>query len=429
MARHCFQYSLLLLLSTVALFSCNRKAASSAQERITTNTPVAQKAPYLLLISLDGFRWDYVEKFSPPHLSAFIGEGVQAESLIPAFPSKTFPNHYTIATGMYPDKHGLVGNSFYSYEKKQLYKIGNRKVVEDGTFYRGTPIWVKAHEHDMVSASYFFVGSEADVQGKRPTYYYRYDGAVKNETRVAQAIEWLKLPARKRPHLITMYFSDLDDVGHDYGPGKEEEIRKVLLELDQRLGDLFEGVSATGLPVNIIIVSDHGMANQSVAQLLPVEDIRNDSLFMTVNNGAIVNIHPHEGVSIDRVLQYLKSRQHHFKVYRTEDTPEFEYRPQNKDWGAIQVIPDIGYYFSGKKGIAAHREAGTTVIGVHGYTPTMRDMHGIFYAKGPAFKSGYTIPSLANVHLYPLMCELLGLDIPADIDGALEEIKSVLREE
>ena len=177
----------------MAILSCksSKKAVSSTP---TINSKASLEKPYVILISLDGFRWDYVEKYNPPHMSEFIKNGVQAESLIPSFPSKTFPNHYTIATGLYPDKHGIIGNSFYSYNKDLTYKIRNREMVEDGSFYGGSPIWIQAGKAGMVSASYFFVGSEANVQGLHPTYYYQYDGGVKNETRVAQVIDWLKLP-------------------------------------------------------------------------------------------------------------------------------------------------------------------------------------------------------------------------------------------
>ena len=173
-------YVLVLLIGILTLSSCNRRTLSPINTATISNSNASEKKPYLLLISLDGFRWDYVEKFNPPHLSNFIKNGVKAASLIPSFPSKTFPNHYTIVTGMYPDNHGLLGNSFYSNNNNLIYKIGNREMVEDGTFYGGSPIWLQANKANMVSASYFFVGSEANIQGVRPSYYHRYDGSIKN---------------------------------------------------------------------------------------------------------------------------------------------------------------------------------------------------------------------------------------------------------
>ncbi|NNC35077.1 MAG: alkaline phosphatase family protein, partial [Croceitalea sp.] len=294
----------LLLIIGLTLVSCSA-GRSIGTASPTKNSKAALDKPYVILISLDGFRWDYVEKYKPPHLSNFIDMGVKAESLIPSFPSKTFPNHYTIATGMYPDNHGLLGNSFYSTQKKLKYSIGNREMVEDGTFYGGSPIWVQAAKAGMVTASYFFVGSEANIQGMHPTYYFKYDGATKNETRVTQVLDWLAMPAKKRPHMITMYFSDMDDVGHRFSPDNDALLEKALMNLDEQLGVLFEGVAATGLPVNMLIVSDHGMATLETTNFIALEDIANDSLFLATNNGALVNIYPRENISTDTVFQYL----------------------------------------------------------------------------------------------------------------------------
>ena len=424
MLKKKFMYSFILTIGVIAISSCS----SSLTESIpTVNSKASLKKPYVILISLDGFRWDYVEKYVPPHLTNLINNGVKAESLIPSFPSKTFPNHYTIATGMYPDKHGIIGNSFYSNKKKLIYKIGDREMVEDGAFYGGDPIWVQADKADMVSASYFFVGSEADIQGIRPTYYKVYDGKIKNKTRVAQVIDWLALPEKERPHLITLYFSDMDDVGHKYGPNNEKELKKALFDLDENLGALFKGTQATGLSINIIIVSDHGMTELSTSNLIPTESIENDSLFSAIDNGAIVNIHPKKGIEIDTVFNYLKRKEAHFKVYKTENTPGFEYKPKNKDWGTFQLLPDFGYYFNKRKRIASIHKNNIKRIGVHGYDPKYEDMHGIFYANGPAFKKAYEVPSLKNIHIYPLICEILELEIPDTIDGELKQIKNVLK--
>ena len=425
MLRRIYIYKIILITFSIALLSC-KSSNNLASSQATINSKKSLTKPYLILISLDGFRWDYVEKYQPPNLSNFINNGVKATSLVPSFPSKTFPNHYTIATGMYPDKHGILGNSFYSNEKKATYSIRNRITVEDGTFYGGSPIWVQADKANMVSASYFFVGSEANIQGLRPTYYYQYDSKIKNDDRIAQALNWLTLPVKKRPHIITMYFSDMDDVGHRFGPNNDEELKKTLFNLDKSLGDLFKGTEASGLPINIIIVSDHGMSTVPITNFIPIENIKNDNLYTIIDNGAIVNIHAKKDVKIDSIFQYLKPKENNFKVYKTENTPGFEYKPRNKDWGAIQIIPDIGYYFLSKVGIESRMKISNTKFGVHGYDPKYKDMHGIFYANGPAFKKGFIIPSVKNIHIYPLMCKILGLEIPNDIDGSLNQIKNVL---
>ena len=421
-----FTYHFIVFAILISLSSCKThlKKTGSAP---TVNSKNTLKKPYVILISLDGFRWDYVDKYKPPHISGFIKNGVKSESLIPAFPSKTFPNHYTIATGMYPDKNGIVGNSFYNYEKDVTYKVSNRKLVQDGAFYKGSPIWVQAAKANMVSASYFFVGSEADIQGIKPTYYHNYDGSIKNEVRVDKALKWLELPIEKRPHIITLYFSDMDDVGHKFGPNNDKALKKVLFNLDKNLGTLFKGAKATGLPINIIIVSDHGMTTLSSSKLIPTEDITNNKLYTIVNNGAIVNIHPKKGINTNTILEFLKPTERHFKVYKTENTPGFEYTPKNKDWGTIQIIPDFGYYFSSKTAILSKLKNPSKTSGVHGYDPKQKDMHGIFYANGPAFKKNYTTPALRNIDIYPLICKILDLKIPSNIDGDFNKIKTILK--
>jgi predicted AlkP superfamily pyrophosphatase or phosphodiesterase len=420
-------YAIVFTFGFLLLCSCSKKVTNQIKTPVTTKSEASSEEPYLLLISLDGFRWDYVEKYNPPHLSDFIKNGVKAESLIPSFPSKTFPNHYTIATGMYPDKHGLLSNNFYSNEKDVIYNIRDRTLVEDGEFYGGTPIWVQAAKSGMVTASYFFVGTEADIQGIHPTYYHLFDGSVKKEDRVHQALNWLNMPDAERPHLITMYFADLDNTGHRYGPNEDLLLQSSLLELDTILGSLFEGIKDTGLPVNIIIVSDHGMKEIPLNNFIPIEKISNDELFLTINNGSIVNIHPINEEKIDSTFQYLKDKEENFKVYKTTHAPYFEYTPVNKNWGAIQVIPDETYYFSNLRGIGMMKSSSRKVFGQHGFDPLDREMHGIFYANGPAFKKGHVAPSIKNIHVFPLMCKILKLEIPENIDGRLDQIESMLQ--
>jgi len=246
---------------------------------------------YVILISLDGFRYDYVERFKPENLSKFISEGTAAEALIPSFPTKTFPNHYTIATGLKPEHHGIVDNNFWNPEKELRYSISNRAVVTDGSWYGGTPLWVLAEQNEMTAASYFFVGSEADIQGVRPSYYYDYDGRVPNLQRISKVFDWLQLPEDERPQLITMYFSDMDDTGHRYGPDNDEQLSKTLKRLDRELGALFEGLKSLDLPINIVLVSDHGMQAVPKEKLINLAPLVEGINARVVNSGALVHLH------------------------------------------------------------------------------------------------------------------------------------------
>ncbi|MFK7935496.1 MAG: ectonucleotide pyrophosphatase/phosphodiesterase [Saprospiraceae bacterium] len=429
MLKSWITYASLLVTVIILYCACQQKTMEPLNsEEVETNSVEAQTKPYVILISLDGFRWDYVERFAPPNLKRFIENGAQAESLIPSYPTKTFPNHYTLATGMYPDKHGILGNRFYHYEKDAIYSIGDPTTMEDGTFYGGLPIWLAAKQAGMVTASYFFVGSEADIQGMRPTYYYPYNGSVPNEERVAQALRWLQLPEAERPHFMTLYFSDVDNIGHSLGPNNEERLQETIMGIDENLGKLFNGIEQLNLPINIVVVSDHGMKEVHIDQYIPIESVENDDLYQTIDNGALANIHPNDANQTDSVFNYLQQLAGNFNIYKTEDVPCFEYVPQNENWGPIQIIPDSNYYFTSQRNIGIKRMMETEVFGQHGFDPVDEDMHGIFYANGSAIEVGARLPAIKNVHVYPLICRILDIPIPVEIDGEVEKVEGILRD-
>ena len=417
--------SLVLILS-VGNVARSQQLAIQPEDAVKVNAEDQIDKPYVILISLDGYRFDYTERFQPPNLKRFIENGVEATSLIPCFPSKTFPNHYSIATGMYPENHDLVNNTFYAPDKQEIYKISNREVVEDGSWYKGTPLWVQAAKAGMVTSSFFFVGSEADIQGVRPTNYYQYDGSISNEKRIAQAIEWLRLPAEQRPHLITLYFSDMDDAGHRYGPNNDAKLNEALQKLDADLGVLFDAVAGIELPVNIIFVSDHGMAAVKSEDRIPVEALENDKLYQLVNSGPMVHVYLKEGAEESEVMRFLESKAENFEVYTTVDAPFFKSNPENPRLGDLVLISDFPHYFSGIRRIMMQKKNGVKVAGEHGFDPAIPVMHGIFYANGPAFKPGTQIPSFENIHIYPLVCNILGLEIPGNIDGRTAVLQGIL---
>lgn len=417
-----------LLISLLVLAGQIACSQSMHQEPGRQNAASQLDKPYVILISLDGFRWDYVQRFQPPNLSAFIAKGSRAESMISCFPSKTFPNHYSIATGMYPEHHGLVDNSFYAPEKDRVYSMGKREIVEDGAWYGGTPLWVWAEQQGMLSASFFFVGAEADIKGVRPTYWYTYDAKIPEERRVQQALDWLQLPPVQRPHLITMYFSNMDDTGHSYGPNNDEKLREALMTLDTALGKLFAGVDALGLPVHIVFVSDHGMAEVDVDQFMPIEKLENDDLFRTVNNGPLAHFYLKEGVHLDSAYAYLKAREEHWKVYKTDDFPFYRDSITHPRLGQLIALTEFPFYFSYNRSMALLKAKGGK-RGEHGFDPEIKDLHGIFYAAGPKIKTGITAPSFRNIHVYPFICSLLQLPIPPDIDGRPEVLEGLIDKE
>ncbi|RLD88382.1 MAG: alkaline phosphatase family protein, partial [Bacteroidetes bacterium] len=216
--------------------------------------------PYLVILSLDGFRWDYPQMANTPTLDSLKKAGVIAESLKPSYPTKTFPNHYTMATGLYPDHHGLVDNYFHATDLNRIYSMRDREAVMDGVFYGGEPIWVTAENQGMKSATFFWVGSEAEIKGVRPTYWYQYDWTIPFEDRIDSVVHWLSLPEDKRPHLIMWYYSEPDHTGHLAGP-ESEELKVLVEELDACLADFFTEMRKLPLfdKLNFIITSDHGM--------------------------------------------------------------------------------------------------------------------------------------------------------------------------
>ncbi|WPR73845.1 ectonucleotide pyrophosphatase/phosphodiesterase [Algoriphagus sp. NG3] len=407
-----------LLLLSVLVFPL----VSSAQE----NTE-----PIVLLISLDGFRYDYVARFQPENLSRFIATGVAAKSMMPSFPSKTFPNHYTIATGMKPEHHGLVDNSFYDPEKDQTYGIGKKELVQDGTWYGGTPLWVLAEQNNIKAASYFFVGSEADVQGIRPSYYYAYDGGVSNLTRVTEVFKWLELPQAERPRMITLYFSDMDDVGHRYGPNNEEQLSAALERLDRELGALFEGLKSIDMTINVIVVSDHGMADIPVDNFLNLNELTRNIPGRVVNNGALAHVYLENEKDKKKVIKALEKSAMPIHVTDVDHKENYQDLMYKDRIGDILIIPDRGYYLAWGSALPRIRQnaesLGTEVLGEHGFSPAYKDMHAIFYANGPAFKTGLEIETFQNIHVYPLICKILGLPIPEDIDGKLEVLEPILK--
>lgn len=391
-----------------------------------------EKKPIVILISLDGFRYDYVERFQPENLSRFIAEGTAAKGLIPSFPSKTFPNHYTIATGMLPDHHGLVDNSFYEPEKDQVYTMGNRDIVQDGYWYGGKPLWVLAEENGLKAVSYFFVGSEAPVQGIRPSEYFDYDGKVPNLTRIAKVFDWLSLPDSERPSLITLYFSDMDDVGHAYGPDNHEMIGKALQKLDHELGALIEGVESFDLPIHIIFVSDHGMAPVEKQKLINLDELTEGVDARLVNNGALVHVHLADPSTKVDAIQKITQRSEHVQIddfVGNKNYTDVTRYPQR--FGDFIVIPEFGYYLADNRGMMRYQNRSallkTEVFGEHGFSPKHQEMWGIFYARGPKLKSELVIEPFQNIHIYPLVCQLLGLPIPADIDGKSEVLNPILK--
>lgn len=392
------------------------------------------QVPYVILISFDGFRHDYVQKYDAPNFKQFITEGVSAEAMLPSYPSKTFPNHYSIVTGMYPNNHGLVDNNFYDKELDVRYSIGNRSVVENPAFYGGLPLWQLTQKNGMKSASYFWVGSEAPIAGSFPDYYSIYDGKVPNEDRITAVRDWLKLPAEDRPNFISLYFSLVDDAGHRSGPNGEMT-RQSVLEADRLLGVLMHEINQIDLPINVVITSDHGMheitpKDESYITVESLLDSFDASRFKFVNNGPHGHFYSEDKSYLKEIAEGLKSKpeSNKYEVFFKSEMPKNWHYGTHDRIGDLFIKINPGHYLTSeaRKTNAIENQS---YRGEHGFDPDETDdMGAIFYAKGPSFKSGMKIQKFRNIHIYPMIAKVLGITQLPEIDGKLEVLAPILRD-
>lgn len=386
----------------------------------------AQK-PYVLIVSFDGFRWDYPDRGITPNMSKMAEEGVRAITFEPVFPSKTFPNHYSIVTGLYPINHGLINNRFFDFFTGKEYRVGDTSSVRNAYWYRGESLWETAERQGVLSASYFWPGSEVHLAYRHPTYFKRYNGSTPPLTRINGVIDWLQLPEKKRPHLLFLYFSDTDTYGHRYGPNGQK-INKAIRLLDKQVGILRAKIDSIGMTdkVNIILLSDHGMTQlRPDGQILLYKILKDKNVRMD-GYGPLVQFFTSTAKEKREIFQLLKKNQKGFTVYKKEDIPAYFHYKNNPFIGDIIAVADLGYTFI-RTPEELKRMKRFQPHGDHGYDNHALDMQGIFFAVGPAFKVGYRCETLHNVDVYPLVCKILGIVPNQKIDGKLERISFILK--
>jgi predicted AlkP superfamily pyrophosphatase or phosphodiesterase len=402
------------------------------------NVAAQQAKHYVILVSLDGFRYDYTRKYEARNLAALGSRGASApDGMIPAYPSVTFPNHYTIVTGLYTEHHGIVGNAFYDPARKQVYSYRDPQAEADGTWYGGTPLWVLAEQQGMRAACFFWPGSEADIQGVRPSYYMKYDAKYPNEKRVEQVLAWLQLPPEQRPHFITLYFSDTDSAGHAHGPDSPEEAAAVH-EVDTEIGRLEAGLAKMNLPVDVIVLADHGMI-KAEGDWINLDQYFDASLLEKSEESFI---YAKSDADAGKIYDSLNGKSDKFRVYRSGHVPEslrFDDNPREGDPVVVatgpyllRVSPPTPPAPSAARNPAMMGHGNTPPVGMHGYDPAhMPEMKAVFYAAGPDIRSGVKLPPFENVNVYPLIAHILGLDIShlktGAIDGKLTVLQGVLK--
>jgi predicted AlkP superfamily pyrophosphatase or phosphodiesterase len=367
-----------------------------------------------ILISIDGWRWDYLERLAPPTLTRLAQTGVQAEGLIPVFPSKTFPNHYTIVTGLYPDRHGILSNNMTDPALPGRFTLGNRDVQQDTRWWGGEPVWVTAERQGRLAATMFWPGSDVEIAGRRPTYWRMFDNDLSNDARVDQLLEWLTQPTHGPPAFATLYFSDVDSAGHDDGPDAETT-RTAAIAIDTAIARLLGRLEHSGMSsrVNLVLVSDHGMAALAQDRVIVLDDYLDLSTVDLVDSSPIVGLNPRAG-SARAIYLALKDRHPALEVFTRDTLPEPYRLRHHPRLPAVIGVADEGWHVTTRA--AMERSDRRFPGGMHGYDSRHQSMHGLFIASGPQFRRGLVVPAFENVHVYELLCRLLGVR-PAPNDG------------
>ena len=368
-----------------------------------------------VIVSLDGFRWDYPLWYDTPFLDFMASKGVSS-GLIPSYPSKTFPNHYTMATGLYPDHHGIIANEFYDKNSGELFSLGKAEQKLNPIFYGGEPIWNTAQRQGKHVAVFYWPGSDVKVNGSYPDIYYPYDHPDRLTLiqRCEGVLQQLQLPAQQRPDLIMAYMEHPDAEGHHFGP-QGWQTRAAVHLVDSLLHQLYESIQQLPIAqdINLIVVSDHGMTWVAEGNGVRIEPYLKPHWVKFISGTVPCNIYAEDGYR-DSIYLALRNIAH-ASVWRRQEIPAYLHYGSNPRVGDVVVSPDLGYYITDKEVKAS---------GTHGFDPYMLDMQAVFRAIGPDFRHT-EIPHFKNVDIYPLLCRLLGVT-PARNDGDLKEIDTIL---
>ena len=401
---------------------------AAAQTPAPTPAPAARPsrpAP-LILVSIDGFRADYFDRGLTPNLAALAADGVRArEGMRPSFPSITFPNHYTLVTGLFPDHHGIVANTMEDPRivPDSRFTLGTYAAVSDGRWWNeARPLWVTAKHQGLRTATMFWPGSEAPIGGVRPDFWTHFDQTFPPELRVDILLNWLDQPQDKRPAFATLYFDQVDTAGHEHGPDSPE-LTEALRRTDAAIGRLVSGLKQRGLYelTNLVIVADHGMASTPPSQVVALDDLAPKASVHVVSGGATAGLEA-KGPQAADAERALIGKHDHFTCWRKQDLPARWHFGTNARVPPIYCVAQIGWLLETREGLARRK---SPMLGEHGYDNAEPLMRALFIAHGPAFRKGVLAPVFDNVDVYPLLAEVLGVR-PEHNDGALAEVAGML---
>ena len=401
----------------------SQAAPASAAASGGINRPEHRAKPYVILISFDGFKPEYLDRFDLPNFRLATERGVRARRMMPVFPSLTFPNHYSLVTGLYVERHGIVSNTFYDPVRRQTYSLTDRATVTDGSWYRGEPIWVTAETQGMVAGMFFWPGSEAAIKGVRPTFWKDYDSNVPNADRVNGVLDWLRLAEERRPHMLTLYFNDVDAASHRHQLDAPE-IERAAQSLDRSLGALMAGIDSLGLRdrVYLVLTSDHGMVETGTQFTIRLDSLVDTRLIQTAFGGPVANLHVKGGAAgALQVRDRINARLTHGRAWLREELPErYRYRRDPRA-GDVVIVMDESWTIA------------TSILtrpwgrwGMHGWDPALPSMQALFVIAGPGVREGTTIDEVQNVDVYHLLAELLELRAAPDTDGQPGRIRGLV---
>lgn len=381
------------------------------------------KADKLLLISFDGFRHDYLSQTETPNFDKLVKSGVISEGLIPIFPSKTFPNHYSIATGLYAESSGFIGNNMYDSVMNAHFTMRNREAVENPDWYGGEPIWNTAEKNGKQAGTMFWVGSEAPIQNMRPTHWKKYEQSMPDSARIDTVIKWLDYGNEKEVDFATLYYHFPDYQGHRFGPDSEE-VKKAIRIADNLIGYLINKLEENGLRsnTNLLIVSDHGMAEVSRERIVVLDEMIDVSALEIISYSPAIMANVKNG-KLNEVYNALKAAEDNFRVYKKDEIPERYHIKNHHRVPELLLVADLGYTINNREYFDERPNYPSG--GTHGFDPIERDMHSIFVANGPDLKSGQKMKTFQSIHLYELMAHLLNIP-PAPNDGSIDSVKSML---
>ena len=411
---HCSLFKVTWLAALLFLSACSTTRPSTARS-------AADPIP-LLLISIDGLRVNYLGKGDTPNLDRLAREGVRADWMNPSYPALTFPNHFTLVTGLRPDHHGVVHNSMRE-ERLGAFRVADLAAVGDGRWWRAEPVWIGAEKAGLRTAIWAWPGGAAEIDGVRPTRWVPYDPAISAATRVDEVLRWLQEPAATRPRFAALYMEQVDNAGHDFGPDAPQT-RAAVRAADAAIGRLVDALERSYLSgrVNLVVVSDHGMATVAPGQVIDVENMVPMADAAVISVGQSVGIAPREGRTL-ATEQRLLGRHDQYQCWRKQDLPPRWHYGSNPRVPPIICQMDEGWDALPAATIARRNPGASR--GSHGYDPALPSMRATFIARGPAFRRGVVIPAFDNVDVYPLMTRLLGIPTRAN-DGDITPLLPAL---